>query len=312
MAGAAFDGPTFLVVNAAARTGEEDAERVRAALHARGVELDAVELVSEPERLTEVLRSVVARRPGRLLVGGGDGTVSAAAGLVAGTEIALGVLPLGTGNDFARNLRLPREIEGACDVVARGETREVAVGLVNGRVFLNALTLGVSAAIAKRLTPELKRRAGPLAYPVAAAGEALAPQPFRLTLDAATGRRVGDVLQVVVGNGRFHGGGTLVAPRATIEDEQLDVYTVEAEGPSDAGGDRVRNAWLLARVGLLLSRGRHLEHPRVFHLRATEVTLDADPPQDVNADGELVGTTPVTCRVAPGLLRVLLPSSAAG
>jgi YegS/Rv2252/BmrU family lipid kinase len=295
------------VVNAAARQGEESAARARKALHARGVELDDVQIVPEPERLPEVLRAAVARRPARLLVGGGDGTISLTAGLLAGTEIALGVLPLGTGNDFARNLRLPRELEAACDVVAAGETRAVAVAVANGRVFLNALSLGVSAAIARRLTPELKRRVGPLAYPVAAAGEALAPEPFRVTLDLPGDRRALDALQVVVGNGRFHGGGTLVAPGATIDDDLLDVYVVEAAGASAAGVDRARNAFRLARLGLLLARGRHLEHAGVLHLRCRELVLDAEPAQEVNADGELLGRTPVRCEISPRRLRVLAP-----
>jgi YegS/Rv2252/BmrU family lipid kinase len=300
-------GPTVLVVNAAARQGEESAERARRALHARGVELDDVQVVPEPERLPDALRAAVVRRPSRLLVGGGDGTISLAAGLVAGTEIALGVLPLGTGNDFARNLRLPRDLEAACDVVAAGETRSVAVGLANGRVFLNALSLGVSAGIARRLTPELKRRAGPLAYPVAAAGEALAPEPFRVTLELPGDRRELAALQVVVGNGRFHGGGTLVAPGATIDDDLLDVYVVEAAGASSAGVDRARNAWRLARLGVLLARGRHLDDAGVLHLRCRELVLDAEPAQEVNADGELLARTPVRCEISPRRLRVLAP-----
>jgi YegS/Rv2252/BmrU family lipid kinase len=298
-----------LVVNGAAREGEEAAE-VRAALAAHGVRLDEVRLVSGPERLLDELRAALERRPARLLVGGGDGTLSAAANLVAGTGVALGVLPLGTGNDFARNLRLPRVLDAACAVIAAGATRRVTVGVANGRVFLNALSFGVSAAIAKRLTPELKRRAGPAAYPIAAAGEALAPEPFRLTLDAPEGRRTLDALQVVVGNGRFHGGGTLVAPAATIDDDRLDLYAVEAAG-AEGGADRWRNAWTLARVGMLLRRGRHLAHPGVVHLRCREVVLDAAPAQEVNADGEILGTTPVACRVAPGLLTVIAPDERA-
>jgi YegS/Rv2252/BmrU family lipid kinase len=301
---------TVLVVNGAARAGQEAAE-VRAALSAHGVRLDDVRVVSSADRLLDELHAALATRPARLLVGGGDGSISAAANLVAGTGVALGVLPLGTGNDFARNLRLPRDLAAACAVIAAGETRRVSVGVANGRVFLNALSFGVSAAIAKRLTPELKRRAGPAAYPIAAAGEALAPEPFRLTIDAQGSRRTLDALQVVVGNGRFHGGGTLVAPRATIDDDRLDVYAVEAAAESAVMADRLRNAWTLARVGAMLRRGRHLEHPGVVHLRCAAVALDAAPAQDVNADGEILGTTPVACRVAPGLLTVLAPRDAA-
>jgi YegS/Rv2252/BmrU family lipid kinase len=297
---------TVLVVNVGAREGQGVAD-VQAALEAHGVHLDEVRVARGPDRLLDELRAALALQPRRLLVGGGDGSLSAAANLVAGSGVALGVLPLGTGNDFARNLGLPRDLDAACAVIAAGEPRRVTVGLVGERVFLNALSFGVSAAIAKRLTPALKRRAGPAAYPIAAAGEALAAEPFRLTLDGPDGRRTLDALQVVVGNGRFHGGGTLVSPRATIDDERLDVYAVEAAASSAAGPDRLRNVWTLARVGMAIRRGRHLGHESVVHLRCREVALDAAPPQDVNADGELLGRTPVACKVAPGLLTVIAP-----
>ena len=301
-------GATVLVLNAAARQGEDSAEEVRERLRAHGVRLDGVHLADGPERLAEALAAALATGPARLLVGGGDGTLSSAANHLAGTGVVLGVLPLGTANDFARNLRIPADLDLACAVVAAGHEREVAVGLANGRVFLNALSFGLSSAISRRLTPELKRRAGKLAYPVAAAGEALTPAPFRLTLGTpGAAPRSLDALQVVVGNGRYHGGGTLVAPGATLDDAALDLYAVEAAAPSDEGADRARNALVLARVGLLLLRGRHLEHERVLHLRCREVTLEAAPAQEVDLDGELAGETPLECRVAPGRLRVLAP-----
>ena len=181
------------------------------------------------------------------------------------------MLPLGTGNDFARNLRIPRALDAACAVIAAGAERTVTIGMANGRVFLNALSFGLTSRISRRLTPELKRRAGRLAYPLAAAGESIAPEPFRLVIhEPDTGREL-DALQVVVGNGRFHGGGTLVAPQATIDDDRLDVYVIAAAAGDTSAVDRAKNAWVLARVGLLLQRGSHLEHPSVLHLRCREV-----------------------------------------
>jgi diacylglycerol kinase (ATP) len=298
---------TVLVVNGRARAGADAASAARAALAAHGVAVHETRIVGQPADLEDALARILARRPSRLLVGGGDGTVSAVANLLAGTEVALGVLPLGTGNDFARNLRIPRALDAACAVIAAGAERTVTVGMANGRVFLNALSFGLSSRISRRLTPELKRRAGRLAYPLAAAGESIAPEPFRLVIhEPDTGREL-DALQVVVGNGRFHGGGTLVAPQATIDDDRLDVYVIAAAAGETSAADRAKNAWVLARVGLLLQRGSHLEHPSVLHLRCREVVIEAAPAQEVNADGELVGTTPVACRAAPGLLRVLAP-----
>jgi YegS/Rv2252/BmrU family lipid kinase len=300
---------TLLVVNSGSRSGGcAPADLVRA-LGAAGVSVGEVRASSDPEEISAAVREALSRGVRQVVVGGGDGTISLVAGLLAGRDVRLGVVPLGTGNDFARNVHIPLDVEAACRVVGAGRERAVPLGLANGRVFLNAISFGISSAVTRRLTPELKRHAGPLAYPVAAAAEAIAPSPFRLEMDGDFGRLETNALQVVVGNGRYHGAGTVVAPDAVLGDALLDVYVVEAAaGPEDEGvAARVGNAWRLARVGLLLSRGRHLEHERVRHSRCTSVRFSCDPPQEVNADGELTSQTPLSCEVRPGALRVLVP-----
>ncbi|HYG67523.1 MAG TPA: lipid kinase, partial [Anaeromyxobacteraceae bacterium] len=156
---------------------------------------------------------------------------------------------------------------------------------------------------------ELKKRAGPLAYPAAAAAEAAAHQPFLLRLDADGERAELPALQVVIGNGRFHGGGRLVAPHAKVDDRRLEVYVVVAEAAPDAseGVDRFRDLVSLARYAVLLMRGRHLEHPRIVHRHAARVSVETDPPMPINADGEDVGVTPAVFELLPARLRVTVP-----
>ncbi len=93
------------------------------------------------------------------------GTLNNAVQHLLGHDVTLGVLPLGTGNDFARSLGIPPTLENACDIIAGGYTARVGVGLANGRPFLNAASLGLASAIARRRTPRFKRRMGRLAYP---------------------------------------------------------------------------------------------------------------------------------------------------
>ena len=120
-------GPrTVLVVNVRARRGEEWFERARAGLAERGVELFGAYAV-DPAELPERVREELARGAERIVVGGGDGSLAAAARVLAGTGAALGVLPLGTANDFARSLHIPDDLEGALRVVARGAERAVDV-----------------------------------------------------------------------------------------------------------------------------------------------------------------------------------------
>lgn len=296
-----------LVVNALARSGAELFDRAREALVRAGVVLAASHAVEDPARLRRVVRAELRRGADRIVVGGGDGTVAAAAGILAGTGATLGVLPLGTANDFARSLGIPADLARACRVVARGSVREVDVAFAGGRPFLNAATVGASSTVRGRLKPSLKRHAGALAYPVAGVAGATSP-PFRarLVVDGAV-RHDGWALQVVVGSGRFHGGGRLVAPGARPDDGALDAYVLAAPSAGRGGGARVRDVAALARYALLLARGRHVEHPELVHGRGRRVALRTEPPLEVHADGEVAGRTPSEFRLADGALRVLAP-----
>lgn len=302
-------GRTALVVNALARTGEEQFDRARAALERSGVALSAAHRVRDPAELRRRIRAELRRGADRVLVGGGDGTLAAAAAVLAGSGAALGILPLGTANDFARALGIPSDLGRACRVVAGGRRRAVDVGLAGTHAFLNAASVGASSEVARRVKPSLKRHLGPFAYALAGAAAAATP-PFRARLVAdGVVRHDGWALQVLVGNGRFHGGGRLIAPGARPDDGALDVYVLAAPAGAEEGGGigRARGALTLARYAALLLRGRHVEHPGLLHVRARRVALTTDPPLDIDADGEVTGRTPAVFRVAAGVLEVIAP-----
>jgi diacylglycerol kinase (ATP) len=301
------DERTVLVVNPLARRGEKLFERTREALVRCDVVLSASHEVKDPAAFRRRLRAELRRGARRVVVGGGDGTLAAAAGILAGTGAILGIVPLGTANDFARSLGISSELTRACRVVARGRVREIDVALAGRRPFLNAASVGVSAHVARNVSPRLKRRAGALAYPLASAAAAAAP-PFRFRLYAGGAVREGSALQVVVGSGRFHGGGRLVAPGARPDDGKLDVYVLSAPSARQGtGGGRLRDVAALARYALLLARGRHVEHPGIVHFRVERVSLRTEPRLEIDADGEVSGRTPVSFRILPGALRVLAP-----
>lgn len=304
-------GRAILVVNARSGPDEEPFERAQAGLARAGLPLAAAHHVHEPGALPGLVRDELARGATQVIVGGGDGTLSAVAGVVAGSPAVMSVLPLGTANDFARSIRVPFDLEAACRVAAAGRVRAVDLARAGPRPFLNAASFGISSGLMRRLADgELKKRAGPLAYPAAAAAEVAAHQPFRARLETAEGVRELDALQVVIGNGRFHGGGRLVTPEARVDDRRLELYAVLAEaGPEESGSaDRLRDVLTLARYAFLLARGRHLEHPRIVHERTARVTISTEPPMEINADGERAGTTPATFELFPERLRVTVPA----
>jgi diacylglycerol kinase (ATP) len=303
--------PSVLLVNTAARQGAQTFERARKYLTALDLPLVEAWAVERPEDLPRLVRAAVLGGARRVVVGGGDGTLSSAANELWNRPVRLGVLPLGTCNDFARSLGLPLCLEEACRVAAGHSVRRVDVGTAGKRVFLNAAGIGLSTAVTRRLNDDLKRRLGRGAFAVAAATEAVTHRPFRAVLRCGPVAHEVEAHVVVVGNGRFHGGGQLVAPNASHEDHQLDVYVIRSAHPVGAAqgepAERLRDLWNLIQVAVKVRRGTHLEHPAVLHLTSRSLHVEAEPAQDVDLDGELWGQTPTRFEVRPAALEVLAP-----
>ncbi|HYJ27925.1 MAG TPA: lipid kinase [Nocardioides sp.] len=287
-----------VVVNTASRTGAQALPLVESALRGTSEHV-VVHPAHGGAELASALEAAMVEQPDLLVVGGGDGTIGCAAGLVAHTDTTLGVLPLGTANDFARTLEIPTTLAGAVDTLVNGTVVDVDLGRVDGRAYLNVASLGLSVAVAGRLTPGLKRRLGRFAYPVATLAAYRGHRPFaaRIELDDGTVLELEDLMQVAVGNGRHYGGGLTVSPAASIDDHVLDVYAV-ARG-------RLREHVSIAR---LLRTGHLVEHERVHHLTARRLRLVTDEPLDVNLDGEVAATTPATFEVDRNALHVVVPA----
>ena len=291
-----------VVVNPGSRRGREALAEVSRLLAASDLASVTVLPVTEGADLKATLRAAVADDPDLLVVGGGDGTISCAADVVAGTDVVLGVLPLGTANDFARTLEVPPDLAGAVETLVSGKVVDVDLGRIDGRAFLNVASIGLSVGVTERLTPTLKRRLGPLAYPVATllAYRHHAPFSARLELPDGDGDAVelDDLLQVAIGNGRHYGGGNAVSPTASLDDHRLDVYAI------------VRGRWRdHVSIARLLRSGHLIEHDLVHHVTTRRLRVVTDPPLPVNLDGEVVTTTPATFEVQRNALHVMVPQS---
>jgi diacylglycerol kinase (ATP) len=287
-----------VVINSGSRRGAAARELAVEALHKAGVPVSAVHHVHSGAELAGTLDRVLADGHDLLVVGGGDGTVSYAAGRIAGTGVVLGVLPLGTANDFARTLEIPSALPAAVDTLLSGKVVDIDLGRVNGSVFLNVASLGLSVAVTRRLTPQLKRRLGQLAYPAATLAAYRHHRPFAARLELGDGSvlELDDLMQVAVGNGRHYGGGLTVSPSASIDDHLLDVYAIEK--------GRLRDHVSVAR---LLRSGHLIEHERVHHLTTRSLRVVTDEPLDVNLDGELAAMTPAAFEVDRNALHVVVP-----
>lgn len=217
-----------------------------------------------------------------IFVAGGDGTLNETVNGVAAADaldrVTFGIVPLGTGNDFAAALGIPLEVEEALQVLLAGRTVAVDLGRVNDRLFLNTSGGGFIAEVSLAVTPGLKTIAGRLAYLVGGAHALLEYEPVRATVIAQPGNvRVGlGLYTFAVCNSRLIGGGRLIAPEAAIDDGMLDVCLIESMSTFEFVG--------LARK---VAGGDHVNDPRVRYLQATSVVVEFDRDIRINTDGEV-------------------------
>jgi YegS/Rv2252/BmrU family lipid kinase len=295
-----------LIVNTRSRSGERVFFQALDRLQELGVSLGVTYAIRDPARLPETVREVLDNGSGYrfLILGGGDGTVSSVVDFLAHHHVVLGLLPLGTANDFARTLEIPQDIEGACKAIAGGKVVDIDLGLAGDNYYVNVASVGLGVETTRTLSPWLKKSTGPLAYPAAAIRAFLRHEPFaaRLTFPDGDHEPVeyGRLLQVAVGNGRFYGGGMVVAPESGIDDKTLDVYAI------DLG--RHRN---LIGVARYLRSGDFIRMEGVHHFRTSRVRLETDPELAVNIDGEVVARTPQDFSVVQNALHVLVPQESA-
>ena len=267
--------------------------------------LDGDVLLSErPGHLTELARQAAGQ--GRLLVVvGGDGTVNEVVNGIAGTGAELAVLPNGTGQDFGRTHDIPAGFDEAVRVAQSGRSREVDVGRVTyrdesgqeaTRVFANVSSAGMSGAVARRANSMSKALGGRTTFYYALVREFARWRNSEVTVRVDDDERRGPMHDVIVANGRWHGGGMKLAPDAQPDDGLFDVVLI---------GDVTKLDFVTTSPKLY--SGRHVGHPRVEVLRGAAVDVDAVVPLPLELDGEVAGTTPARYEVVPRALRVRTP-----
>src|SRR5918995_6488132 len=295
-------GRAALIVNTRSRTGERAFFKALDRLQELDVTLGVTYAIRDPARLAETVREVLDDGYRFLILGGGDGTVSSVVDFLADRDAVLGLLPLGTANDFARTLGIPEDIEDACKTIAEGKVVDVDLGLAGDNFYVNVASVGLGVEATRALSPQLKKRIGPLAYPFAAIKAFLKHEPFTARLSFPDGDHepvgYGRLLQVAIGNGRFYGGGMIVAPGSGIDDRTLDVYAIKLGRQRDLFG-----------VARYLKSGDFVKNESVDHFRTPRVLLETEPELSVNVDGELVAKTPEEFSVAANVLHVIVPKT---
>ncbi|MFD4696994.1 diacylglycerol kinase [Streptomyces niveus] len=279
--------------------GARAAQPAARALRDAGYSVRTV-LGSDADDALRRAREAVAAGTGALIAVGGDGLVSLALRAVAGTGTPLGVVAVGTGNDFGRALGLPVRDPAAAgriaaDALKNHTIRELDLGRVGGRWFGTVLASGFDSRVNDRGN-RMRWPTGRFKYDLAMVAElaAFKPVPYRITLDDGAEREIEATL-VAVGNGPSYGGGMRICADAVMDDGLFDVTVV---------GECSRAT--LLKVFPRVYRGTHLSHPVVTVHRTAKITLAA-PGLTGYADGEPLGPLPLTAQCVPGAVRVLVP-----
>lgn len=231
-----------------------------------------------------------------VIIGGGDGTLNAAIDGLISTGLPLGILPLGTANDLARTLGIPTALPEACQVIAGGQIKQIDVGKVNDKYFFNVASLGLSVQITQNLTKEAKRRWGVLAYAATTLRVIWQSRPFRAEILLQGENIRVQTIQIAIGNGRHYGGGMVVAEDAAIDDQRLDLYSLET-----------KQWWQILALLPTMRQGNHAILPGVRVLQGQEIEIRTAKPRSINTDGEITTRTPAKFSVLPQAIRVLVP-----
>ncbi|HSP16012.1 MAG TPA: diacylglycerol kinase family protein [Thermoanaerobaculia bacterium] len=267
----------------------DDVERY---LIAAGADVDVHATVS-PADLTRAAADASRANYDRVVICGGDGTLHFAIREFDLEHATLATIPLGSGDDFAHVLGIPREIPEACDVALGDATRQVDVAVANGIRYLGVAGLGFDSEVAAFANRNVKflRGSAVYLYAILRVLPQFTPHRVRMRIESTT--RDEEIMFATVGNTRQYGGGIRIVPAAQPDDGVLDYCIVH----------RTSRAQLLVTLPLAYT-GRHVRKPFVETGRGREFQFDSDRPLEVYADGEYVTNTPVTFGLEKGKLKV--------
>lgn len=287
----------LLIHNPHSGQRDRSAEIAKAAsrLSEAGWQIDLV-TSTDPSQIEQRSLLAVQNAYDVVVVAGGDGTVNAAIQALAYQPTALGVIPIGTTNVWAREMGIPQNVNAATDVLLRGEIAQVDLGRSGKRYFIFVASAGFDASVTRVVDGRAKRRLGVFAYVISAIVEAmkLRGEDATIHVDGMVSRQ--RVLMVVAHNVRLYGGVLKMSPEAYADDGLLDCWVFRGRG-------------LLAAICHIFTvlLGLHPHDPGTEYYRSAKIVIRAKRPMPVQLDGDYYGTTPVAFRVAPGALHVIIP-----
>jgi diacylglycerol kinase (ATP) len=248
---------------------------------------------------TQIARDAAAQGYDYAIAAGGDGTVNEVMNGLIHTQTALGTLPIGTVNIWAREMGLPMDVVGAAKQLLESQVRSVDVGMAGDRAFLLMAGVGFDAAVTEQVDAREKKRCGAIAYVKQAFQVAWKFQGVR-TLLRIDGKRVrGRILMIVIGNSQLYGGVVKITAHAIVDDGLLDVCVIKGR------------SMLTAPLRLLSVFTRNYNRdPKVAYFKASRIEIQGKKRLPIQVDGDFIGKTPMRFSVLPGALKVMVPPQA--
>jgi diacylglycerol kinase (ATP) len=287
-----------VLVNAKSRSGGDGSREVAITLSENSIDPLAIEVCADPSQLNAVFQKMIAMNPEAIFVGGGDGTQCAAAESLMGTRIALGVIPLGTGNSLARELDIPLNTEDSVKALITGKTKSIDLGEVTidgvKSIFSTVATMGLTGQIVDSLTRESREKLGVFSYAPAIYQALRQSSQIPVKVNGSATYVLAN--QIVVSNGRLHAGVFKVSESASICDGLLSGYVLH-----DSGILRI------LRYGVELARGQQGSLGTVDEFESCEFRLETRNPTQLIVDGEPKKGKEFIFRSLPNALSVIVP-----
>jgi len=298
------DKSIAVIINPISGTGGRiDVARARAAqaaalLSSRGCDPSNVFLTERTGHAREIALAAVARGISTIAAWGGDGTMNEVATALAFKDVALALVPSGSGNGLARDLRIPFDAAAALDVAFNGSQRVIDAGEIDGRFFFNVAGIGLDARVAHRFAVDGLEKRGFSRYLAITMRELSGYEPDKLTVTTPTASTSGSLLLVAIANGRQYGNGATIAPHALLDDGRLDLVIVTARPLVRACLELplvfMGKINCVGGVTMAKTESVHITspHPVVYH-------LDGEP---------IAGTLRIAAKVRPRALTIKVPT----
>ena len=256
----------------------------------------SLEQTTAPKAAIDIAKKAIIEDYDTVVAVGGDGTVLEVINGIAGSHVNLGIIPAGSGNDLARTLNIPFDLQEALAIITTftPHIEKMDIGRVNGKYFANVAGIGFDTEVLKTLVQMKKIFSGTLAYILSVLKTLIYYKHKKVTLvlDGQTMEK--EILLLAIANGKYYGGGMMIAPNADVTDGFFDVCIINK-----------MPKWKILRLFPTIFKGTHINVPQVECFKAKEVTIVSEN-ELVNCDGELIATTPITFSIVAEPINIIV------